>query len=70
MFLRKISVAGDNMNIHSILNLLGSLLLLVALSMIIPIVVGIYYQEPQALVFVVTAGFTFISGKLLKKFKY
>lgn len=58
------------MNIGSIINILGSLLLLLALSMFLPIIVGIYYSEPDALVFVITAGITFISGHLLKKFNY
>ena len=58
------------MNTSSILNILGSLMLLVALSMTLPIIIGIYYQEPEALVFVITTGITFLTGKLLKKFNY
>lgn len=58
------------MNISSILNILGNLLLLVALAMILPIIVGIYYQEEDAFVFIITMGLTFISGHFLRRFKY
>lgn len=58
------------MNIGSILNILGKLLLLVALSMILPILVGIYYQEKDVFVFIITIGITSLSGFFLKKFKY
>ncbi|MFW6014882.1 MAG: TrkH family potassium uptake protein [bacterium] len=55
------------MNIKSILNILGSLLQLVAAAMVLPIIVGLYYQEEDAFVFIITMGFTFISGYILKK---
>lgn len=58
------------MNIGSILNILGSLLLLVALSMILPIVVGIYYFEEDMFAFIISTGITFISAKFLRSFKY
>ncbi len=58
------------MNFSSILHILGNLLLLVSLAMILPILVGIYYNEPDALIFVYTTGITFISAKLLKNFEY
>ncbi|MFW5998298.1 MAG: TrkH family potassium uptake protein [Halanaerobiaceae bacterium] len=58
------------MNISSVLHILGNLLLLVAFSMIFPFLIGIYYQEFDALIFIITSGITAISGLLLKKFKY
>ena len=58
------------MNYSSIFHILGNLLLLVSIAMILPIAVGIYYNEPDALIFIYTTGLTFISGKILKIFKY
>ncbi len=58
------------MNIKSILNILGTLLILVSISMIIPIIIGLYYREEDAFVFIICMGITFISGFLLRKFKY
>ncbi len=58
------------MNFRAIFHILGNLLLLVAGAMILPIIIGIYYKESDALVFVFTSGITFISGKILKEFKY
>ncbi|MFW6409875.1 MAG: TrkH family potassium uptake protein [Halanaerobiales bacterium] len=58
------------MNFSSILNILGSLLLMVAVSMLLPVLVGIYYQEIDALVFVITSGITLMAGLLLKRSEY
>ncbi|MFW6410374.1 MAG: TrkH family potassium uptake protein [Halanaerobiales bacterium] len=58
------------MNYSSILNILGSLLLMVAIAMLLPVLVGIYFQEIEALVFVFTSGITLLAGLLLKKFEY
>ena len=58
------------MNIKSILNILGNLLLILAISMLLPIIVGIYYREEDAFVFIISMGITYISGYLLKSFKY
>lgn len=58
------------MNFTSIFNILGSLLIIMAISMILPVMVGLYYQEDDAFAFVITCGITYISGKLLKGFKY
>ncbi len=58
------------MNFSSILNILGKLLLLVALAMVLPIIVGIYFREKDTFVFIFTIGLTVISGLGLKKFEY
>ena len=58
------------MNIKSILNILGNLLMLVAVSMLLPVIVGIFYREMDSLIFVVTSGITFGFSILLKKFEY
>lgn len=58
------------MNINSILYILGSLLIFVALSMLLPILVGFYYHEEDAFVFIITMGLTFISGSILRKFRF
>jgi trk system potassium uptake protein TrkH len=38
--------------------------------MIIPVIIGMYYHEEDAFVFIICMGITFISGSLLRKFKY
>lgn len=57
------------MRTSSILNILGNLLQLIALFMSFPFLVGIYYREEDAFVFIITMGITAISGFILKKFK-
>lgn len=57
------------MRLSSIFNILGSLLQLTAVSMLCPIIVGLYYQEEDAFVFIITMGITALSGFLLKLFK-
>lgn len=61
---------GCIMNINSILYILGSLLIFVALSTLLPILVGFYYHEEDAFVFIITMGITFISGSILRKFRF
>lgn len=58
------------MNLKSIFNILGSLLQMVAITMILPVMVGLYYNEEDAFVFIITIGITALSGFLLKNFKF
>ena len=58
------------MNIRGILNIMGSLLMIIALAMVIPVLVGIYYHEKDAIAFIFTSGLTFLSGVLFKCINY
>ncbi|MEJ6950587.1 TrkH family potassium uptake protein [Natronospora cellulosivora (SeqCode)] len=58
------------MNLKSIFNILGNLLQLLAVFMVLPIIVGLYYREEDAFVFILTLGFTAISGFILKRFSF
>ncbi|MFW6287156.1 MAG: TrkH family potassium uptake protein [bacterium] len=58
------------MNFRSIFNILGNLLHIIALSMFLPIIVGLYYREDDAFVFIITMGVTALSGFLLKNFRF
>jgi trk system potassium uptake protein len=58
------------MNVNSILNILGGLLQLVALAMVLPIIVGVIYNEEDAFIFTIVMGITFISGYFLRRFNY
>ncbi len=56
------------MRIQVVLSMLGSLLMFVGVSMLLPIVVAIYYGEFDGIAFVVAMGFTVSLGQLLRKF--
>jgi len=58
------------MNFKSIFNILGNLLQLIALSMLLPILIGLYYREEDAFVFIITMGITALCGFILRKFKF
>ncbi|ACL69816.1 TrkH family potassium uptake protein [Halothermothrix orenii] len=58
------------MNYKAILNILGTLLIIVAAAMILPVLVGLYYREKDIFAFIITSGITYLSGKLLKKCTY
>jgi len=54
-------------NIKSIIYILGTLLKLLAISMLIPIFIGIKYHEEDAFVFIICMGITYISAWLFQK---
>ncbi|WP_408956021.1 TrkH family potassium uptake protein [Natroniella sp. ANB-PHB2] len=56
------------MRLKIVFNMLGTLLLFIGVSMILPILVSLYYQESDGIAFIVASGFTISSGKLLKRF--
>lgn len=58
------------MNIKSVLNILGSLLFLLGLSMLFPIIIALIYREIDIFVFIISLGVTMISAQVLKSFKY
>lgn len=57
------------MNLKSIFYYLGFLLQILALSMVLPVIVGFYYREEDAFVFIITMGITAISGYIFKGFR-
>ncbi|MCK8827582.1 TrkH family potassium uptake protein [Natroniella acetigena] len=56
------------MRLKIVFNMLGTLLLFIGVSMLLPILVSLYYQEADGIAFIVATGFTISSGKLLKRF--
>ena len=56
------------MRLKIVFNTLGTLLIFTAISMLIPVLASVYYGEIDGIAFLVTMGFTFSAGKLLKSF--
>ena len=54
------------MRVRSVLHILGQLLQIVGLSMIIPLLWGLYYRETESWIFVFCILITFSFGTFLK----
>ncbi|AGB41466.1 potassium uptake protein, TrkH family [Halobacteroides halobius DSM 5150] len=56
------------MRLRMVLGMIGILLVFVGASMLLPILVSLYYREIDGIAFIVSMGFTIICGQLLRKF--
>ncbi|TDX52684.1 TrkH family potassium uptake protein [Orenia marismortui] len=53
------------MRLKIVFNMLGTLLIFIGVSMLVPIFVALYYKEVDGIAFIVAMGFTIIIGKIL-----
>ncbi|MGM0471989.1 MAG: TrkH family potassium uptake protein [Bacillota bacterium] len=56
------------MRLKIIFNILGKLLIFVGLTMLLPLLVALYYREIDAISFLVSMGLTVSVGKIMQKF--
>ncbi len=58
------------MRLKVVFNMLGVILLFIGASMILPIIVSIYYREIDGVAFIVAMGFTISIGRILQCFTF
>ncbi|PRX29425.1 trk system potassium uptake protein TrkH [Orenia metallireducens] len=55
------------MRLKIVFNMLGTLLIFIGVSMLVPILVALYYKEVDGVAFIVTMGFTISVGRILSR---